>query len=174
MAAVKENDSEILKSLYQANYPKIEALVLKNNGSTEQAKDIFQEAFLAFWRNTRAGKFTPKSESAIGGYIYQIAKFKWTDVLRSAHNKKVVSMEEKFPNPIAMDILSDEDEEKLERVMKAFGDLGDGCKTILTLFYFDKKSMRDISASLEIDEASARNKKYRCMQRLKALVFIEN
>ena len=44
------------------------------------------------------------------------------------------------------------------------------CKSLLKLFYFEKKSMEEISELINITDASARNKKYRCMQKLKTIV----
>ena len=44
--AIKVNDIVALKHLYKINYPKVEVLVLKNNGTKEHAKDIFQDAFV--------------------------------------------------------------------------------------------------------------------------------
>ena len=54
--------------------------------------------------------------------------------------------------------------------MAAFKQLGASCQLVLTRFYFEKKSMKAIAEELQIDAASARNKKYRCMQKLKELV----
>ena len=53
----RKNDSETMRATYQEVYPKVRAHILKNNGSEDQAKDIFQEAFVACWRNIKDGKF---------------------------------------------------------------------------------------------------------------------
>ena len=49
--AIKNNDLKVLKVLYQANYNKVKALVLSINGSIAHAKDIYQDAFIAVWKN---------------------------------------------------------------------------------------------------------------------------
>ena len=53
--------------------------------------------------------------------------------------------------------------------MQAFKKLGKECKELLEVFYFEKKSLREIAAQFNIGEASARNKKYRCIQKLRSL-----
>lgn len=174
--SIKANDVQVLKNLYVSNYPKIEVLVLKNNGSKDQAKDIYQEAFLAVWQNIKQGKFIPQSESSVNGYIYVIAKNKWMDVLRSHGYKKTIytsqlayfepSTEEN--NDIDDDILNDK---RLEDVMLAFKNIGEACKSLLRKFYFEKKSMNIIAEELGLDSASTRNKKYRCMQKLKEIAL---
>jgi len=172
--AIKLNDKEVLKSLYKNNYHKIEALVLKNKGTKEQAKDIYQEAFIAVWKNVRMDKFVPENDSAINGYLYTIAKNKWLDYLRSSPYRKVTSYHESI-NVVVNNVAEDQHEidsdheEKLSLVMEAFKGMGDSCKSLLSKFYFEKKSMKEIAKELKLDAASARNKKYRCMQSLREL-----
>jgi len=172
--AIKANDNLVLKKLYQENYRKVEIFILKNNGSMPQAKDTYQEAFIAMYQNIKADKFVPANESAIQGYLYQIAKNKWTDFLRSSRYKRTakISGEIQLNDP---DISEDEYDINSESnsaqniVMQAFERMGVECKKLLEVFYFQKKSMREIAETLKIGEASARNKKYRCLQKLRQL-----
>ncbi len=55
--------------------------------------------------------------------------------------------------------------------MDAFKLLGNPCKQLLTTFYFEKKSLREIADELQIEENTARNKKYRCMEKLREMVL---
>ncbi len=173
--AIKSNDAIVLKNLYINNYHKVEALVLKNSGSVEHAKDIYQDAFITVWNNIKNNAFTPKNDTALQGYLYTIAKNKWTDVLRSKafKNSKVLNHE-------VLTVVKDEDfdeidddlkNKKLKTVMAAFKNLGQPCKQLLSTFYFDKKSLKDIASELNIEETTARNKKYRCMEKLRTMVL---
>jgi len=172
--AIKANDQIALKQFYMRNYFKIESLVLKNSGSVEHAKDLYQDSFIVVWKNLKNDKFIPKNETALQGYLYQIAKNKWMDVLRSKTFKKT--------NALTNDTLAilkeepsdehkDANEEKLNVTMNAFKYLGRPCKQLLTNFYYEKKSLRDIASELQIAEASVRNKKYRCMEKLRSIVL---
>ncbi|GAL71786.1 RNA polymerase sigma factor [Jejuia pallidilutea] len=69
--AIKSNNTKVLKQLYTSNYPKVEALVLKNSGSVAHAKDIYQEAFITVWTHVKQNKFTPHNDSALQG-IYTV------------------------------------------------------------------------------------------------------
>ena len=176
VSAIKNNNEVVLKSLYTNNYHKIEYLVLNNNGSLEQAKDIFQEAYIAVWKNIKNNSFIPKNESAISGYLYTIAKNKWMDYLRSSEYKKKVSLTtmnhiHKKEDSTTFSENSKEHDQKLSIAMKAFKNLGNPCKELLTKFYFEKKSMNIIAEELSLDAASTRNKKYRCMQKLRELAL---
>ena len=174
--ALRRNDESVLKALYIENYQKIERLVLKNKGTKEQAKDIYQEAFITVWKNVKADKFFPENNSAINGYLYAIAKNKWMDYLGSSAYKKTLSYDQIATNPSfevpgnpSMD--AGDHEHKLSLAMHAFKKMDDGCKLLLTKFYFEKKSMKEIARELSLDPASTRNKKYRCMQSLRKLAL---
>jgi len=177
--ALKANDQLALKSLYTLNYPKIEAYILKNSGTKDQAKDIFQDAFITVWKNLKDDKFKAQNDSSIHGYLYTISKNKWLDYLRSKHHKKtiVASKTNHFEAADTNCSKNDDDilkEKRLEDVMLAFKNLGEACKSLLRKFYFEKKSMKLIAEELALDSASTRNKKYRCMQKLKEIALKNN
>ncbi|MDC8002940.1 sigma-70 family RNA polymerase sigma factor [Aureisphaera galaxeae] len=176
--AIKSNDEIVLKKLYQDNYRKVEVHVLKNKGTMPQAKDIYQEAFLAMYQNIKEDKFTPKNETALQGYLFQISKNKWTDYLRSSRFKKTTQIPEGFQIKEEFSLNGQEnaeqDSKKTESAIHAFKQMGNECKKLLEIFYFQKKSLREIAALFDIGEASARNKKYRCIQKLRALVLSTN
>jgi RNA polymerase sigma factor (sigma-70 family) len=172
--AIKNNNQVVLQSLYLSNYKKVEFLVLKNNGSVAHAKDIFQDSYIAVWKKIKNNTFIPKNETAINGFLYTVAKNKWMDYLRSSDYKKKVTFEEQHAFPNESDIENTKEEEhskKLTTAMNAFKKLGEPCKELLTKYYFDKKSMKEIAAELVLDAASTRNKKYRCMQKLRELAL---
>lgn len=174
--AIKANNSVVLKQLYMNNYHKIEALVLKNNGTTDHAKDVYQEAFIIVWNNVKSDSFVPHNDTALQGYLYQIAKNKWMDVLRSSRYKKTKSIRHELTAINIQTEPNNEEEQdifkqKLQQTMEAFKNLGQPCKQLLTDFYFEKITLRDIASKLKIEENTARTKKYRCMEKLRELAL---
>lgn len=163
-----------MKELYAANYPKVKTFILQNSGSADEAKDVYQEAFIAVWKNVRKGKFEPQTQTSLNGYLYQIAKNKWIDYLRSAHNRRTVSENQLYSVTSYSEEEIEPDSENLELIIKAFYKLGEQCRNLLRLFYFRRRSYREIAGELEIKEASARNQKYRCMKKLQELVQNDN
>lgn len=166
----KKNDSKILKAVYTTTYPKVNAYILKNSGDQAIAKDIYQDAFIACWKNIKDDKF--KQTGSVEAYLYTIAKHKWTDHLRSATYKKtVLTNETSHLTAVKDEVDIEEDEEAKKQIIlkQALAKLGEQCKTLLKLFYFERKSMNDISGVMHMTSASARNQKYRCMEKLKAL-----
>lgn len=175
VASIRANDTVVLQKLYVETYPNVEVHILKNSGTKDQAKDIFQEAVIALWRAANEDRFTAKSMDAAKGYLYTIAKNKWIDYLRSSRYKKEISSEITMTNhTISDEEVEDTDYElKLQQSREAFKQLGASCKELLSKFYFEKMSLNEIASLLDLDAASARNKKYRCMQKLRGLALVK-
>ena len=174
--AIKSNDSKALKTLYTSNYYKVEHMVLKNSGSKDHAKDIYQEAFITVWKNVKNDSFVPHNETALQGYLYQIAKNKWLDMVNSSRFKKTTVLENEYSFHDKTNQENEMEEQavfsqKLEKTMNLFKMMGQPCKQLLTSFYFDKKSLRIIASELQIEESTARNNKYRCMEKLRKMVL---
>jgi RNA polymerase sigma factor (sigma-70 family) len=165
------NDENVLKRFYQKVYPKAKLFVLQNSGNEEQAKDIFQESFIACWRNIKDDKV--EHHENIEAYLFKITKNKWIDHLRSAKFRNTVSIN--GLNEFAQNFESETDHDELESqrnmIQEALQQIDENCRTILNLYYFKRLSMKEISKHFGIDPASARNKKYRCMENLRSLTL---
>lgn len=170
LEAVRNSDEEVLWKLYKENYAAVESYILKNNGTSEQADDIYQEAFLILWRNVQLNKFVPQNEQSFQGYLCRIARNKWVDYLRSGHYKKNQQFSESF-NSIADEEIVDNPEEKwFSQIEINFSKLNKECQQILIDFYYENKSMAEISEERGWTPATARNNKYRCLQKLRELI----
>jgi RNA polymerase sigma factor (sigma-70 family) len=170
-AAVLANDDKALDALYTANFYKTEAFVLANSGTADEAKDIYQEAFIAVWQNIKAGRFVPQNGSSLEAYLFQIVKYKWYDNLKAAKRMKLLPVED---NSFIEAAYNEEEQNYIEKVEQHFKNLGEPCREVLTLFYFMKQSMQHIAAGFSWTEATAKNNKYRCLQRLRNMVAGNN
>ena len=169
--AIRSNNELVLSGLYRNNYYKVERFVVENNGSIDEAKDVFQEAFVAVWRNIHMHKFSPISESVFTAYLYQVAKYKWIDTLRSQQRKVMVP--EADVSAMEDVHLNEHDNIYISLVRKHFAKLGQTCREILVLFYFHDQSLQKIALARQWTEATAKNNKYRCIQQLRSLVKTE-
>jgi len=166
--AIKANDETALKNFYTSNYFKAEQYILKNNGTIEHAKDIYQEAFIAAWRNIQSEKFHPENENSPTAYLHRIVKNKWLDHLRSNRHKKTVPLSGDTDR--IEEIWQGEDLRHLTEIKNKFKYLGENCREILIRFYYKKESLRTIAEKFEWTEATAKNNKYRCLQRFRDLL----
>lgn len=160
------NDETTIKEIYMENYPAAKKYILLNRGTQEQAEDIYQEAFIAMWRNIRLNRFESRNENSLKSYLLQIVKNKWIDHLRSAQYRNTVLLNESDVEH-NIELPSPEEQEKILLIKEHFKNLGDTCREVLQRFYYRKESLKTIANVFDWTEATARNNKYRCIERLR-------
>jgi RNA polymerase sigma factor (sigma-70 family) len=166
----KNNDEQVLKYMYVTNYAKIENYVISNSGTIDEAKDIYQEAFIVVWRNVQLNKVSFDTADSVNGYLFKVAQYKWIDELRRKGKKKIQTL---TGTEVIADIgpaTSKEENAYLEKVKIHFATVGTPCKEVLKRFYFLKQSMAEIASNFSWTEATAKNNKYRCLQKLRSMV----
>ena len=169
---IKQNDAATLKALYLTNFPKVRRYVLKNNGDEQQAKDVYQEAFVAMWRNIKNDRFLDQRQTMINGYLFRIAKHKWLDYLRSAKYKNTIFINHDLEFNEQEEDIEDNNDQGIKSIMDCFEKLDERCQMLLKLFYFERRPFAEIAKILAMDEASAKNAKYRCQEQLNNMIQI--
>lgn len=166
----KANNRQCLEKIYTMHYSNVERYILKNSGAQEDAKDIFQESMIAAWLNIREDKFLPKSEDSLGGYIFQIAKYKWLDKLKSKAHKQTVRLvkDEAAEAPKEFEDI-DPQENRTQYLKSLYGKLDKKCRSILDRFYYQKLSLEEIGMELSYDSGTVKTMKYRCMKKLRVV-----
>lgn len=155
----KDKFSKAIKGLYSV-LPSVKQYIKANNGSGEDAKDVFQDALVVLYKNVQAGEFV--LSVTLKTYLMAVVKNCWLRELRK--RKKLPPGE--APVDIA-DTLPKE-EPGFSNAKAAFNLLGEKCRQLLILFYFKKKSFKEIAMALSFsDERVAKNQKYRCMEKAK-------
>ena len=159
---IKKGDESALDFLYKKNYRMMVNMIIKNNGTEEEAKDIYQEALLAFWQKAASGKL--EMTSKISTFIYSICQNLWRKEL---DRKSRLRNEEK--DGIVTD--SQDVEERAKLLNMCLNELGETCKKILFYFYYDDLSMDDIAEKMGFANAdTAKTKKYKCKKELDKLI----
>lgn len=163
----------VIDTLYLENYPIIRHFIEKNNGNEENAKDIYQDAFIVLIRNIKKGIF--KGDSSISTYLYAIARRMWLKELNTITRRqsKIKDIQNLYKEENDYDHEHWEQHEiKLKQLNKVMYKLGEPCSTILTDFYVNNLSMEDIKTKMGYTTAgNAKNQKYKCMQRLRKIFF---
>lgn len=156
-----------LNLLYKRHYGLLENYVLQNSGNSEDAADVIQEVMLVFVQIITQGKF--RGESTIKSLLYNICKNLWISELRRrkstfARHEKYEIESEKTELDISESIARTEN---LKYIMKVFNQLGEKCKKVLQLFYYEELTMKEVREKLNYSsEQVLRNKKYKCLKSL--------
>lgn len=159
-----------VRYLYSRYFDSIVAHVVTHGGSAEDGADIFQEALLVAIDKVKTGVF--RGDSSIGTFLVGIAKNKWLHESRTRTRRK--AREIAFSGSDIQELVvipgasTPPAPGRLDQLMQA---LGDACKRLLTGFYYEDKSMRELLAEFNYEnEQVLRNKKSKCMKKLKEML----
>lgn len=170
LQGLARNDKKAIETIYKENYNLVQALVVNNSGTSEDAKDIFQEAMIVLYEKVQSGSFELNCQ--IRTFVYSVSKRLW---LKRLIQQNRFSISDGHEEVVSVDEEMDEHERRnTEFVMmeKAMNGLGEPCKSLLEAFYLQKKSMQEIAGNFGYTNSeNAKNQKYKCLMRLKKLFF---
>jgi len=166
-------DRKVIEGIYKDHFNMIQSLIVNNNGSSEDAQDIFQEAMVVLYEKVRMGSFELNCQ--LKTYLYSVSKRLW--LKRLQQNNRLLS-QEIDPNTtiqVEEEIATHEKRDaEFELMSQAIQRLGEPCKSLLEAYYLRKMNMQDIALQFGYTNAdNAKNQKYKCLIRLKKLFFSE-
>lgn len=175
IAGILNDDDAALQRLYQLHFPMALYFVQSNNGTEDDAKDIFQEAVIVFYEKIRAGQLELNCQ--IKTYLYSICRRMWLKKLaRSSRFSTglIEDTETELTNAEEDAEQAEQNELKFAVMCQALEQLGEPCKSLLEDFYIRSVSMADITLRFGYNNVdSAKNQKYKCLMRLKKLFFTD-
>lgn len=156
----KQKDA--IAELYKS-FPSVRHFIRSNGGNDDEAKDIFQDALIIFYKNAMKPEF--KLTASISTYLFSVSKYLWKDELKKKN--RIVQFEVDKPEELS---LPQNSEEKCQRMDKILHSLGEKCMEILQLFYYKKQSMDEIAQQLGYKNVdTAKTQKYKCIERAKIM-----
>lgn len=192
VTAVLRRDNVALERIYRDSklYFQDHAATLFN--ADANLDDIFQDALVHLWREIEThriewyeehicrwveGQCLPMTCSLLT-FLMAIARRKNWEYLRKQHqilltdNDHILETLDKsrFTDPIAMELTEAEQRERV--VADIVLAMSDRCRQILTLFYYEHRSLDDILALRPENQSKQglKTSKYKCMQRLREQV----
>jgi len=173
LKGLANNDAKAIETIYKDNFNMVQSFILNNNGSYDDARDIFQEAMIALYEKAKSESFVLTCQ--IKTYVYSVCRRLWLKRLQQLG--KFVAQNEGLEETVAVE----EDLEVHEKrnadfaiMERAMNSLGEPCKSLLQSYYLQKKGMVEIAAEFGYTNAdNAKNQKYKCLVRLKKLFFAQ-
>lgn len=173
LKGLANNDSRAIETIYKENFNTIQAFILNNNGSYDDARDIFQEAMIALYEKAQSESFVLTCQ--IKTYVYSICRRLWLKRLQQLgrYTSQVDSLEETVP--VEEDLDNHEKRNAAFAIMdRAMNSLGEPCKSLLEGYYLKKLGMQELASEFGYTNAdNAKNQKYKCLMRLKKLFFAQ-
>jgi RNA polymerase sigma factor (sigma-70 family) len=161
-----------IKFLYKEYYGLLEYYVTNNKGSREDAADIIQETIVAFIEIIQQDKY--RGDASVKSFLYSIARNIWLSELRKRNstdnrNRIFEKAKDQTEQETVQQLIK---REYYNSIQQLFEKLGDKCKQLLMLVYYEDLSMKDIVDKMPDyqNEQVLRNKKYKCMKQLEQMI----
>lgn len=165
------NDRKAVETIYRNHYRMIQTLIISNSGTSDDARDVFQEALIVLYEKAKSGSF--ELHAQLKTYIYAVCRRLWLNklVLHKRFSGDLSDAPETIATEedIEMHELRSRDFDMMEQALQ---NLGEPCKELLESYYLKKRNMSEIAREFGYTNAeNAKNQKYKCLMRLKKIFF---
>lgn len=170
---LRSRNRGVIEQIYKQHFEMIQSLIVHNNGSSEDAADIFQEAMIVLYEKSLRPDFELRCR--LKTFLYSICRRLWLKKLQQSRGKiiKVELLEDTVPVDEEIDF-HEERQLHFNLMEKALGKLGEPCRSLLQAYYTQNKSMQLIAAEFGYTNAeNAKTQKYKCLMRLKKIFFAD-
>jgi len=169
---LRNGDESILREIYQDYRDEFVHWIGRElRLEVADAREVFQLSVVIFYDNVMTGRLTELSGS-IKTYLFGIGKNKARDLKRKGQ-KVSLSMDAFLYDRPEEEVLAYKAEKEVlfNDVERALHQMSESCRKVLELFYYQRMSMDTICTKLAYNNAAtAKNVKYKCLQRLKKMV----
>jgi len=168
LKGILRHDNLVLQYIYKQYYYNINYFIRKNQGSEDDANDIFQEAIIIIYRKIKENDLIFE-KSSFKGYLFTVCRLLW---LKQLERRRIEKEKLNDSLPYQEDLYDDSLNElviKNERYglyQKHFGALSTDCQKLLQLF-FEKVSLKEIATLMGFkSEKYAKKRKFKCKELL--------
>lgn len=171
--SIGKNEKGAIEAVYKENYSMIQHFVISNNGTEDDARDIFQDAMMVLYEKSKSADFELTCQ--IRTYLYSVCRRLW--LKRLQYSRRIESQVEHYDKIVAVEQDLDEHDKHSQQYLTmraAMGKIGEPCKSLIEAFYVHRKNMYEIASFFGYTNAdNAKNQKYKCLVRLKKLFFAQ-
>jgi RNA polymerase sigma factor (sigma-70 family) len=161
---LKSSNNHAYEILYKFYYPSVRHFIIKNNGSEDDAKDIFQETIFILLQKVPKDDFN--LTSSLKTYIFAISSNLWLKRLRDS--SKIVKADPDIYEKYLVDYEEaevDPHDNKIARTQSIFKRITEKCVTLLKAIFFDKKDIDVVTKEFGYtNKHNAQNQKYKCLE----------
>lgn len=158
-----------LREVYAAYYDYVSNYIMKNSGSENDAKDVFQDSIIVMYEKIQQDDF--ELTCALKTYLYSISKNIWLNRLRK--KSKNIPLENDYEEvDVDANALESMEQDELNKYYhQLLQKVDKESQKIIRLYYYEKKRMKEIAKIMGYaNEQVAKNKKARSIKKLRALL----
>lgn len=164
LLGLKSKDNKAYDILYKFYYPSVKNFITKNNGSVDDAQDIFQETILVLLDKIPKDEFDLKS--SLKTYIFAISSNLWLKRLRDSN--KLVKGELNLYAKYLSDYEEAETEiqqSRLQKIVGIFSRISNHCVILLKAIFYEEKNIETVTREFGYtNKHNAQNQKHKCLE----------
>jgi RNA polymerase sigma factor (sigma-70 family) len=165
------NDTTLINEIYSKYSGKVAGMIVANNGSQDDASDIFQEALVDIYKKAATGNFI--LTCPFEALLIIICKNKWITILEK-NKRQGVTFKDPEGYSYGTDTFKETEQvtqynERRNLLEAKFTELGEGCRELLQ-HSWGGKAMDEVAQLLKVTYAYVRKKKSECMGKLTELI----
>ena len=174
IARILDGETEYFSVLLDRYSRPLYSLIVQIVGCSEDAEELVQDVFLKAFRNLS----NYKGECLFSTWIYRIA---YNTAISATRKKKqeFFYVDENTINNVPDDKADDilcltDDEERIAKLIHAIDRLTAEEKALITLFYYEERSMEEISEILKLSSGNVKVKLHRTSKKIYLLMNEES
>ena len=159
LQGIADNDYGVLQQIYKESLPEVIKYVQRNSGTSDDAKDIFQEGILVIYRKIKKDELVLTTSFHV--YLFAVCKRIWLKKIKRKGKKEVTmetieaySIEESFEDGLIKS-------RKWALYNRMFLKLTEECQKVLKMA-FNGMSGKEIALNMGYTEEYVKRKKYKC------------
>lgn len=167
---ILDGETEYFSVLLDRYSRPLYSLIVQIVGCPEDAEELLQDVFLKAFRHLSSYK----GDCRFSTWIYRIAYNAAISATRK-RKRELLYIEENTINTVSDEaadsvLASVESEEQLERLNRAIDQLSGEEKALITLFYYEEKSMEETAEVLKISVANVKVRLHRTRKKIYVLM----
>ena len=172
---LRDGESHAFDWVYKNCFSKATTYVLQHQGSNQDAEDFFQEALFVLVQKLRTPGF--ELTSSCSTFLYAIVRNLWLYHQRKA-GRVIITEQDQL---LHLAELAGEDywhelhalqeqDLKQQGVLRAMEQLGDDCRQLLLLTFYENKNEDEIAQTMNYQRGFVKVKRFRCLSQLKKIL----
>ncbi|MFC2088176.1 RNA polymerase sigma factor [Calditrichota bacterium] len=167
---IKAADRSVLGEIYLKYEKQICTYIQSHGGDEFDAQDILQETIIVLWQKVNSGRFDLSSK--LNTFLIAVTKNKWRTELRRRGKFPKDSLPEDKNNEYLDQLENIISNENREIINQAISKIKPICKQLLLLFYFEERSLEEITGILKFSNVNVtKSKKYQCKKSLQEILL---
>ena len=163
---IRNQNEKVIAEVYNRFFPSVRQFIYRNNGSLEDARDIFNDAIIVLLQKVREDKLSLKC--SLKTYVYAISRNLWLKKIK-AEKLEFISYEEVEETSYSAEVI-EEERLNINRAhllyQKHLVRMSSTCQELLSSF-LEGKTFKEITEEMGFEnEGYARKRKYRCVKLL--------